>query len=65
MCTYQGVDMLGGWVSGVIVAFIADALFVSIVFAFSAVQVRHAEGRRAWLERRPDDGSMDAVASDA
>jgi hypothetical protein len=65
MCTYQGVDVLGGWVSGVIVAFIADALFVSIVFAFSAVQARHAEGRRSWLERRSDDGSMDAVASDA
>ena len=54
MCTYQGVDLLGGWVSGVIVAFIADALFVAIVFGFSAVQARHAEDRSAWLERRPD-----------
>ena len=54
MCTYQGHDLLGGWVSGVIVAFIADALFVAIVFAFSAVQARHAEDRRIWLERRPD-----------
>ena len=50
-CTYQGVDLLGGWVSGVIIAFIADALFVAVVFAFSALQARHAEDRQAWAER--------------
>jgi len=64
MCTYQGGDVLGGWVSGVVVAFIADALFVAIVFAFSAVQARHAADRRAWLERGPD-GMSCIVASDA
>lgn len=27
-CSYQGVDVLGGWVSGVVVAFLLDAAFV-------------------------------------
>jgi hypothetical protein len=39
-CTYQGVDLLGGWVSGVVVAFVCDALFVALVFAISAAQAR-------------------------
>jgi len=52
MCTYQGGDVLGGWVSGVVVAFMADAPFVAIVFALSAVQARRAADRRPWLEGR-------------
>jgi hypothetical protein len=29
-CNYQGADVLGGWVSGVIVAFLVDAVFVAV-----------------------------------
>ena len=37
-CDYQGVDLLGGWVSGVIVAFVVDGWFVAGLFAASARQ---------------------------
>jgi hypothetical protein len=29
-CNFQGADLLGGWVSGVIVAFLVDAVFVAV-----------------------------------
>ena len=38
-CNYQGADLLGGWVSGVIVAFLVDAAFVSALLFVSAWQV--------------------------
>jgi hypothetical protein len=39
-CNYQGIDLLGGWVSGVIVAFLFDALFVAALLLMAAWQVR-------------------------
>jgi len=39
-CNYQGGDVLGGWVSGVVIAFLVDAAFVSGLFFVSARQVR-------------------------
>jgi hypothetical protein len=39
-CNYQGVDVLGGWVSGVIVAFLFDAMFVAGLLFLSARQAR-------------------------
>lgn len=45
-CTYQGADVLGGWVSGVIVAFLFDAVFLAVVSGVSARQARyHRAGR--------------------
>ncbi len=44
-CNYQGVDVLGGWVSGVIVAFVFDALFVAALLFASAGRARRAERR--------------------
>jgi hypothetical protein len=37
-CNYQGRDLLGGWVSGVIVAFVLDAAFVTGLLLVSAWQ---------------------------
>jgi hypothetical protein len=42
-CNYQGIDLLGGWVSGVIVAFLFDAVFVAGLLLLSARQVRRSE----------------------
>jgi len=42
-CNYQGVDLMGGWLSGVIVAFVVDAWFVAGLFAVSARQALRAE----------------------
>lgn len=42
-CNYQGRDLLGGWVSGVIVAFLVDAVFVAGLLLVSARQVRRSE----------------------
>jgi hypothetical protein len=42
-CNYQLVDQLGGWVSGVIVAFVVDAWFVAGLFAYAAWQARRSE----------------------
>jgi hypothetical protein len=39
-CNYQGADLLGGWVSGVIVAFLFDAVFVAGLLLLSAWQAR-------------------------
>lgn len=43
-CNFQGQDLLGGWVSGVVVAFLFDAAVVSMVFFVSA---RRAERDQA------------------
>ena len=42
-CDYQGVDVMGGWVSDVIVAFVFDALFVAGLLLISAWQARRSE----------------------
>jgi hypothetical protein len=39
-CNFRDVDVLGGWISGVIVAFGFDAVFVAALFLVSAQQVR-------------------------
>jgi hypothetical protein len=44
-CNYQGVDVLGGWVSGVIVAFLVDAAFVAGLLFVSAWQIRRSDAR--------------------
>jgi hypothetical protein len=46
-CNYHGVDVLGGWVSGVIVAFLVDAVVVTGLFVVTAWQVRERSGRDA------------------
>jgi hypothetical protein len=46
-CNYQGQDVLGGWVSGVIVAFVADAAFVAGLLMVSAWQVKQNDARDA------------------
>ena len=42
-CNYQEVDVLGGWVSGVIVAFLLDTWFVAGLLLVSARQARRSE----------------------
>jgi hypothetical protein len=42
-CNYQEVDQLGGWVSGVIVAFLFDTWFVVGLLLLSARQARRSE----------------------
>lgn len=42
-CNYQGIDLLGGWVSGVIVAFLFDDVFVAGLLQLSARQARRSE----------------------
>jgi hypothetical protein len=37
-CNYQDQDLLGGWVGGVVVAFLVDAVFVAGLFFASAQQ---------------------------
>lgn len=37
-CNFQGRDLLGGWVSGVIVAFLVDAVFVAGLLLISSWQ---------------------------
>jgi hypothetical protein len=51
-CSFGGQDVLGGWVTGVAVAFLLTFVFVAVVFAASGAQARVAEDRRAWVERR-------------
>ena len=42
-CNYQEQDLLGGWVSGVIVAFVADAWFVASLLFVSVRQALRSE----------------------
>ena len=44
VCTYHA-DVLGGWVTGVIVAFLSDALFVAGLLLVSSRQARRSESR--------------------
>jgi hypothetical protein len=45
-CNFQEQDLMGGWVSGVIVAFLFDALFMAGLLVGSAWQVRRSESAR-------------------
>jgi hypothetical protein len=42
-CNYQQVDVLGGWLSGVIVAFLVDTWFVASLLLLAAWQARRSE----------------------
>ena len=42
-CNYQEADLLGGWLSGVIVAFLLDAWFVTGLLLVAARQARRSE----------------------
>jgi hypothetical protein len=42
-CNYQGIDLMGGWVSGVIVAFLFDGVFVAGLLLLSARQAPRSE----------------------
>jgi hypothetical protein len=42
-CNYQEADLLGGWLSGVIVAFVVDAWFVTGLLLVSARQALRSE----------------------
>jgi hypothetical protein len=44
-CNYQGADLLGGWVSGVIVAFLVDAVFVAGILFVSGWKAKLWEAR--------------------
>ena len=50
-CNYQGEDLLGGWVSGVIVAFLVDAVFVSVSLLVCSWKAMLSEARDAVKER--------------
>ena len=41
-CNYQQVDVLGGWIIGVIVAFLVDTWFVAGLFLLAAWQARRS-----------------------
>jgi hypothetical protein len=45
-CSYEDVDVLGGWVSGVVVAFLFDAMFVAGLLLLSARQAGSASSTR-------------------
>jgi len=49
-CNYQGVDVLGGWVSGVIFAFLVDAVFVAVSLFVCSWKAMHSEARDAVKE---------------
>jgi hypothetical protein len=53
-CNYQGIDLLGGWVSGVTVAYLFDAVFVAGLLLMSARQV----------SRSPSGDDRDLAVSD-
>jgi hypothetical protein len=50
-CNYQGEDLLGGWVSGVIVAFLVDAVFVSVSLLVCSWKAMLSDARDAVKER--------------
>ena len=44
-CNYQGDDLLGGWVSGVIIAFLVDAVFVVGLLSVSSWKAKRSASR--------------------
>src|SRR5262245_63075952 len=56
-CNYQEVDQLGGWVCGVIVAFVVDAWFVAGLLLLAAWQARRSEDASDPKWRRMDAGA--------
>ena len=57
-CNYQGADLLGGWVSGVIVAFVVDAFFVAGLLFVSGWKAKLFEAR---AETKDDEPSAQPV----
>jgi hypothetical protein len=66
-CNYQRVDLLGGWVSGVIAAFLFDAVFVAALLFVSGWQAGSRSDTISNAERcavtASDRGSSSAAAS--
>lgn len=61
-CNYGGVDVPGGWVSGVVVAFLFDALFLTGLFLMSAWQARSkGPGARRSQGRHDEDRPHDQL----
>ena len=54
-CDYQSQDLLGGWVSGVIVAFMFDALFVAGLLLMSAWQANSRHVGTAVADENEND----------
>jgi hypothetical protein len=54
-CNYQGGDVLGGWVSGVIVAFLVDAVFVAVSLFVCSRKAMPWEARDATKKDEPSD----------
>jgi hypothetical protein len=52
-CNYQGVDVLGGWVSGVIVAFLVDAVFVAGLLFLCSWKAKRSGSRGSVNEDAP------------
>jgi len=52
-CNYQGDDLLGGWVSGVIVAFLVDAVFVVGLLSVSSWKAKRSASRVSVKEDAP------------
>ena len=50
-CNFQGADLLGGWVSGVIVAFLVDGVFVAGSLFVCSWKAMHSEARDGVKER--------------
>lgn len=49
-CNYGHLDLLGGWVTGVVTVFILDAIIVAVLLLVAAIEVEHG---------RPDARSAD------
>lgn len=52
-CNFQQEDLLGGWVSGVIVAFLVDAVFVGVSLFVCSWKAMLSEARDAVKEDAP------------
>jgi hypothetical protein len=47
-CNYQGADLLGGWLTGVIIAFVVDAIFVAALLFVSSHRAKLAAAKDFW-----------------
>ncbi len=52
-CNYQREDLLGGWVSGVIVAFLVDAVFVAVSLFVCSWKAKRSGSRGSMREDAP------------
>ena len=53
-CNFKGGDLLGGWVSGVIVAFLVDAVFVAVSLFVCGWKAMLSEARDAVKDDAPN-----------